>query len=370
MESEQEELAALLLQAQKMEAVGQLTGGVAHDFNNLLTVILGNLELAEEDASDVLKPLLIAARASAERGALLTQRLLAFLRKQALQPRAVRVDQLVEGMTDLLVRTLGETYTIDVWGEAGLWSCMVDPVQLENVVLNLAINARDAMPRGGRLSISCSNCADCSHVEGAVGDFVTLTVADTGTGIPEEILAQVFDPFFTTKDVGHGSGLGLSMVYGFVTQSDGGVQIQTEPGEGTSVILHLPRSLSSSRPQLEPRLRGSQPRGNGEMILVVEDDPSVQALSLALLERIGYKTLPASDAMTALDLLDAEEEIDLFVHGCRSAQGHERGRVDRSSALRASRVACAVDVWVHREGAQRCRWATQRLFPAQEAVHP
>ena len=312
MEAEQEELAAQLLQAQKMEAVGQLTGGVAHDFNNLLTVILGNLELAEEDSPASLQPLLAAARESAQRGASLTQRLLAFSRKQALQPKTVDLHELVEGMADLLRRTLGETYAIVVSGDSELWSCTVDPIQLENAILNLAINARDAMPKGGRLSITCANCGPCPHVEGAAGDFVTLTVTDNGTGISEEILGQVFDPFFTTKDVGSGSGLGLSMVYGFVMQSDGSVEMHSELGEGTSVVIHLPRSLGSRPQVVEREIETVKRRGQGQTILVVEDDPHVQELSLTLLERMGYKTLYASDGATALRLLEDEHSIDLL----------------------------------------------------------
>lgn len=215
-------------------------------------------------------------------------------------------------MADLLRRTLGETYAIAVSGDSELWSCTVDPIQLENVILNLAINARDAMPRGGRLSITCANCASCPHVERAVGDFVTLTVADNGTGISEEILAKVFDPFFTTKDVGSGSGLGLSMVYGFVMQSDGSVEIQSELGQGTSVVIHLPRSLAPRPKLVEREIKTAQPRGQGQTILVVEDDPHVQALSLTLLERMGYKTLSASDGATALRLLEDEPSIDLL----------------------------------------------------------
>ena len=311
-EIEREELAAQLLQAQKMEAVGQLTGGVAHDFNNLLTVILGNLELAEENAPKAQRPLLVAARMSAQRGAALTQRLLAFSRKQALQPETVDVHGLVEGMADLLRRTLGETYDIVVSGEAGLWSCTVDPVQFENVILNLVLNSRDAMPTGGRLSIACANCTACPHVEGATGDFITLTVADNGSGITEEILGQVFDPFFTTKDVGKGSGLGLSMVYGFAMQSGGAVEIHSEVGEGTRVVIHLPKSSEPRSTETEQDIVTAQPLGHGETILVVEDDPDVQALSLMLLERLGYKTRAASDGASALDLLEHDKRIDLL----------------------------------------------------------
>ena len=256
--------------------------------------------------------ILIAARMSAQRGAALTQRLLAFSRKQALQPETVDVHRLVEGMADLLRRTLGETYDIVVSGEAGLWSCTVDPVQFENVILNLVLNSRDAMPTGGRLSIACANCTACPHVEGATGDFITLTVADNGSGITEEILGQVFDPFFTTKDVGKGSGLGLSMVYGFAMQSGGAVEIHSEVGEGTQVVIHLPKSSGPRSTETEKEIVTAQPLGHGETILVVEDDPHVQALSLMLLERLGYKTLSASDGASALDLLEDDERVDLL----------------------------------------------------------
>jgi PAS domain S-box-containing protein len=321
--SERRDLEAQLLQAQKLEAVGQLTGGVAHDFNNLLTVILGNLQLVASSLpeGDSAQSFIENARAAARRGAALTHRLLAFARRQTLQPRVLDAGELVAGMDDLLRRTLGETISIQIVRAESLWKCRIDPTQLENVILNLAINARDAMPRGGRLTIETSNAllADSTarQRDGAPpGPYVALAISDTGAGMSREIVEHAFEPFFTTKELGQGSGLGLSMVYGFVKQSGGHVEIESRPGEGTTLRVYLPPAESEA---VEPGARVSSRRsagiagsaGRGELILVVEDDEHVRALTVGLLERVGYKTIDASSGQSALALLDRVEEIAL-----------------------------------------------------------
>jgi PAS domain S-box-containing protein len=309
-ERENERLSAQLAQAQKMQAIGHLTGGVAHDFNNLLTVISGGLEMMELEARPdaALRSYGAMALDACRRAAALTQRLLAFSRQQPLRPRSVDIAQLLRGMEGLLARTLGETIHIEMACSGGLWTCEVDPAQLESAILNLSINARDAMPNGGRLTIEASNL----RLEGSAllpdeellpGDYVLLCVSDDGTGIEPALLSKVFDPFFTTKEVGKGSGLGLSMVYGFAKQSRGHVKIYSELGHGTSVKLFLPRSDRAAQPEPPREASDSGPRGRGELVLVVEDDPSLRALVVDLLRRLEYRTLAARDANGALELL-------------------------------------------------------------------
>ncbi len=319
-EAERARLATQLQQASKMQAIGQLTGGVAHDFNNLLTVIMGNLELvrmAGADEADGTGNLLDSALEAAQRGSSLTHRLLAFSRKQPLQPKRVELNRLIAGMEDLLRRTLGETIAIEIVSAAGLWACEADPTQLENVVLNLAINSRDAMPRGGKLTIEAGNArldADYAddHDEVVAGQYVMLAVTDTGTGMLAEVLANVFEPFFTTKGVGEGSGLGLSMVYGFTKQSGGHVKIYSEPDEGTTVRIYLPRAAADAvTPDPRP-VPGRNPAGGGELVLVVEDDPRVRELSVALLDRLGYRTVAAATGAEGLALLEANPEVQLL----------------------------------------------------------
>ena len=247
--TERRKIEQQLRQAQKMEAVGQLTGGVAHDFNNILTVITGNLELMSDhlDASSNMSNMIERCMKSAERGATLTQQLLSFSRNQLLQPAAVDINELASDMKELLVRAFGETIEIDFDGPADLWRCDADPTQLQNALLNLSINARDAMPSGGRLKIATANITldekiSTARLEISPGQYVTLSVSDTGSGIEKETLEHVIEPFFTTKEVGKGSGLGLSMVYGFAKQSGGTLTIHSELDQGTTVILYLPRS--------------------------------------------------------------------------------------------------------------------------------
>ena len=306
-----------LVQSQKMEAVGQLTGGVAHDFNNLLTVILGNAELLVEQLED--RPELLALAETmmraTERGASLTRSLLAFARRQPLEPRSIDVNQLLLHMENLLHRALGEHIECRFVLGREIWPAMIDPAQLETAILNLALNARDAMPGGGRLTVETASvhldevyAAQNDDVE--PGDYVMVAVADSGSGMSKEILARAFEPFYTTKDVGKGTGLGLSMVYGFVKQTGGHIKIYSEVGEGTSVKLYLPRS---SLPLADMSRAGTAlPRGCGETILAVEDDDLVRAHVAAELTALGYEVLTAHSGVDALQVLRSDAKIDLL----------------------------------------------------------
>ncbi len=309
-----------LRQAQKMEVVGQLTGGVAHDFNNLMTVIMGGLELAREDVLDRAEATqaMDAALEATRRGAALTQRLLAFSRKQTLRPSAVDVRTLLNDMADLLATSLGETVAFETHVEDGLWNLAGDRSQLQNVVLNLALNARDAMPSGGELRVRAYNetlAEDEAETLGAEpGDYVLLEFTDNGVGMHQDTLEHAFEPFFTTKDVGKGSGLGLSMVYGFVNQSGGHVRIESTPGRGTTVKLFMPRADETAvdEADLHEAESRSDPAGNGETILVVEDDVEVRRLVVRLLSRLGYASLEAEDAIEAMSVLESRSDVDLL----------------------------------------------------------
>jgi PAS domain S-box-containing protein len=312
------QLEAQLRQAQKMEAVGQMTGGVAHDFNNLLAVILGNLELLKEGAASPTEQGLLLQEAidASLRGAKLTQHLLAFSRQQPLEPRAVRIQQLVADLAGLLKRTLGEQISVVVSLPDDLWHARIDPNQLENALLNLAINARDAMTGGGRLMIDAENVVldpqpgdDLAEI--IPGPYVMLVVSDTGTGMSADVRERALEPFFTTKPVGAGSGLGLSMVYGFVKQSGGHIKVYSEPGHGTSIRLYLPRHRAAADPVAEQA--ENVPAGGGETILLVEDDASVGKMTVRILTGFGYRTIEARDAASALAALDQEPDIDLLV---------------------------------------------------------
>ena len=306
-----------LRQAQKMETLGQLTGGVAHDFNNLLQVISGNLQLLRRDVAGNARAERRVAQAATgvERGAKLASQLLAFGRRQPLEPKVLNVGRLVASTGEMLRRTLGEAMEIETVAPDGSWNTLVDPAQIENAILNLAINARDAMNGGGRLVIAAANVTcppggDRRFPELAPGDYVELSVADTGGGIPPEILPQVFEPFFSTKPLGKGTGLGLSMVYGFVRQSGGHVRIETEMGSGTTVRLTLPRAEAD-----EDRLSdegGIEMTGGTETILVAEDDEAVRAIVVEMLADLGYGVLTAKDAAGALEIIEGEAEIDLL----------------------------------------------------------
>jgi signal transduction histidine kinase/ActR/RegA family two-component response regulator len=311
-------LHARLLQSQRLEAVGQLTGGVAHDFNNLLTVVLGNADLlAEPGLSDTQRrqalEMLIGA---AERGAVLTRQLLAFARKQPLAPSEVDVNALVAGFDPLLRRTLGEHVEIEIVRGAGLWTAMVDPTQLESALLNLCLNARDAMPGGGRLTLETANAAldrryAEQHADVTPGQYVMLAVSDTGSGIHPAHLSRVFEPFFTTKEKGKGTGLGLAMVYGFVKQSGGHVGVYSELGHGTTLKLYLPRALGP-RVAAERVSESAEAKGGAETVLVVEDDGPVRILAGLELRAMGYHVLEAASGAEALRVLETDEPVDLL----------------------------------------------------------
>ncbi len=309
---------AQLRQAQKMEAVGQLTGGVAHDFNNLLAVIMGNAELVRDTAPESAGSVDAILRA-AGRGAELTQRLLAFSRQQPLRPKSIDLHALASGMLDLLSRTLGETIAIETHIEPGLWDALADAGQVENALLNLALNARDAMPQGGRLDILGANrtigLADVeAFPEVEPGDYIELAVRDTGQGMTPEVQAQAFEPFFTTKDVGQGSGLGLSMIYGFARQSGGHATIESQAGQGTTVRLYLPRAGAGKAVDMAPDQKAGAPQGSGETILVLEDNEDVRALAVMMLEGLNYRVLEARDAAEARAALrEAAASIDLVL---------------------------------------------------------
>ncbi len=311
-----EQLNLRLTQSQRLEAVGQLTGGVAHDFNNLLTVVLGNAELlVEQSGDDPLKHQLAQMiQAAALRGAGLTRQLLAFARKQTLAPAPVDVGQLVRALEPMLARTLGEHVRIGVEGGA-TWPAMVDPGQLENALLNLCLNARDAMPGGGLLTMSVENAAlapDQAVADVQPGDYVLLKVSDTGHGIAPEHLSKVFEPFFTTKARGKGTGLGLAMVYGFLKQSGGHVTVESRVGAGTCVKLYLPRAASAPAVPAPPADEGTAPVGGHETVLVAEDEELVRRYACSELQRLGYRVLEADGAASALAFVDAGEAIDLL----------------------------------------------------------
>ena len=309
-----------LRQSQKMETIGHLTGGIAHDFNNLLTGILGSLDLVRRrlaaDRSDDIPRFMDAASTSALRAAALTHRLLAFARRQSLDTRPNDINRLIAGMEDLLRRTLGERIDLRSSLAADLWTAFTDANQLESALLNLAINARDAMPDGGQLAIETANVrldeADASLAEDVEpGDYVVISVSDTGSGMPADVLAQAVDPFFTTKPVGAGTGLGLSMIYGFAKQSRGHLSIDSQVGRGTTVKLFLSRALQDA--VVLDALASEPPRGDGETILVVEDDMTVRLIISEVLQELGYDVLVASDARPAIPLLQSDRRIDLMI---------------------------------------------------------
>lgn len=320
MQAALEEVDEQLRQSQKMETVGQLTGGIAHDFNNLLAVIAGNMELLDEALREEPKLQDLSRRAivAARRGAELTHRLLAFSRRQALNPRRTDVNRLIMDMGELLRRTLGATITIRTTGAVEIWPCEIDTAQMESVLLNLAINARDAMPDGGSLTIETANEeVDGSDVGApddiAPGGYVTISVTDTGRGMDPEALAKAFEPFFTTKNFGQGSGLGLSMAYGFVRQSGGQVTIYSEIGVGTTVRLYLPRAGLDRATEAAGENFDPIPKGQGETILVVEDDAEVRTLAVAQLVSLDYQVIEAQDGPTALRRLADHPEIALIL---------------------------------------------------------
>jgi signal transduction histidine kinase len=309
-----------LRQAQKMEAIGQLTGGVAHDFNNMLAVVLGGLDLALrrlERGDSRIQKYLINAQEGGRRAAALTQRLLAFARQQPLEPAPVEANKLVAGMSDLLRRSLGETINLETVLAGGLWRVHADPNQLESAIVNLAVNSRDAMPNGGKLTIETANAhlddEYSSHEGLPMGQYVLIAVTDSGAGMPPEIASKAFDPFFTTKKAGAGTGLGLSQVYGFVKQSGGHVKIYSEMGQGTTVKIYLPRYLGEVRALETARERSPLPRNDGSVtVLVAEDEEGVRAHVVDALEELGYTVLSAGTGKEAIELLGNHPEVGLL----------------------------------------------------------
>ncbi len=320
--SQRREAEARLRQAHKMEAVGQLTSGLAHDFNNLLTGVMGSLELLQlriaRGRTEGLDHYIEMALTAAERAAALTHRLLAFSRRQTLDPKPTDVNQLIASIKELVGRTTGPSITLETKLDAGLWPTFCDCNQLENALLNLCINARDAMPDGGRLCITAANAvvpqAIASDRGMIAGDYVAVSVADTGSGMTPDVLAHAFDPFFTTKPLGQGTGLGLSMIYGFARQSGGHVQIDSEVGRGTSVTIYLPRHVGADGKAQPVREPGAAPRAmDGQTVLVVDDEPTVRRLVIEALRDLGYAATEAGDGASGLAVLLSAARVDLLV---------------------------------------------------------
>jgi PAS domain S-box-containing protein len=317
--SERIMLEGQLLQAQKMEAIGQLTGGVAHDFNNILTVIIGMTELLSDAlASDKkLGPIVAAVDEAATRGAQLTQRMLAFARKQPLQAQMIDLNEIISRSVAMLQRTLGEDIAVKAVLAEGIWCALADASQVEDAILNLAVNARDAMPNGGRLMIETANAHlddeyAAHNVEVTPGDYVCVSVTDSGVGMAPEVVERVFEPFFTTKEIGHGTGLGLSMVYGFVKQSRGHVKIYSEPGHGTRITLYLPRAYVAERAAEKVAESSTAHLSGRETILVVEDSEIVRKVAVSMLRGLGYQVREAEDGPNALAILKEPGQIDLL----------------------------------------------------------
>jgi signal transduction histidine kinase len=319
---EREKVESTLRQMQRLEAVGQLTSGVAHDFNNLLTVVLGNIGFLEKGLAAAgvdgkITQRLNYMRAAAERGAKLTDQLLSFSRRQRLEPKAVDLNETVAGMRDLLQSTIGGSINVQTKLHRGLWPALVDTTQLELAVLNLAINARDAMEVGGSLTVETANVTLGPALypeDPPAGDYVAICVTDTGTGMSDDIRTKVFEPFFTTKEIGKGSGLGLSQVLGFAKQSGGGVRIDSRPGKGTSVSIYLPRSAAKATiAEAAAAAAGTRSVAAGTTILLVDDDQSVREITSSLLQELGYSVIEAGSGGAALDMLERERAIDLML---------------------------------------------------------
>jgi PAS domain S-box-containing protein len=342
--SERENVEEALRQSQKMEAVGQLTGGIAHDFNNLLAGISGSLELMQMRlnqgrVADVERYLTVA-QGAVQRAASLTHRLLAFSRRQTLAPLPTDVNALISGLEELISRTVGPAIDIQVRAGNDLWTALIDPAQLENTLLNLCINARDAMPEGGSVIIETSNerleqGAELDQ-DLAAGEYLKISVSDTGCGMSAQVIARAFEPFFTTKPVGAGTGLGLSMIYGFARQSGGQIRIRSELNQGTTVCLHLPRHRLQATTQPEPATIGGIPfAGKGETVLIVDDESSVRMLVTEVLASLGYVAIEAADSLAGLQILQSDVRIDLLITdvglpgGINGRQMADAARVNR-----------------------------------------
>jgi len=326
--------------------VGHLTGGIAHDFNNLLTAISGSLELLgsrlTQGRLDDAKRYISAAQSAGKRAAALTHRLLAFARRQNLEPKPTNVNRLVAGMEELIRRTVGPAVRVEVVGAQNIWTSRVDPNQLENALLNLCINARDAMPEGGSLMIETSNQwideRGARERDVPAGQYVTMSVTDTGTGMTPEVIARAFDPFFTTKPVGTGTGLGLSMIYGFARQSGGQARIYSEVGHGSTVCLYLPRHIGDAEiAEAQPALSAVAHASHGQTVLVVDDEPLVRMLVVDVLQELGYTAIEAGDGHSGLKKLQSAARVDLLItdiglpgglNGCQVADTARKLRPD------------------------------------------
>jgi len=359
----------VLWHTQKLELVGQLTGGIAHDFNNLLAVIVGSVEIirsAFEAGTELPRPkilrLLAGCEAATDRATKLTQQLLAFARRTALRLDVVTLDEVVVGYEPFLRRTLGESISLTLGFEPGLWACRIDPAQFEAAILNLAVNARDAMPSGGELAIRTSNvmiepAAAARMAELTTGDYALVEVTDTGLGMDPDVAAHAFEPFFTTKEVGKGTGLGLSQVYGFVKQSGGHITIQTKPGSGTTFRLYLPRCEQAKPTYSNGETSGATapPTGN-ETVLVVEDSPEVLELAHTAISDLGYHVISASDGPSALDIIERNPQIDLLFSDVVMPGGMNGfDLISKARALRSGLKALVASGYanVHRPGSDR-----------------
>jgi PAS domain S-box-containing protein len=341
--TEEQKRDEMLRQSQKMEAVGQLTGGLAHDFNNLLTGIMGNLELLQlrlaRGRTDDLERFISAAQGAGRRAASLTQRLLAFSRRQTLDPRPTDVQRLIDGMKDLLIRTVGPTTSIKVVDTPDLWPTMIDGAQLESALLNLSINARDAMPTGGKITIEAANKrldprASLQH-DLDPGEYLSICVTDTGTGMEPQVIKRAFEPFFTTKPIGQGTGLGLSMVYGFARQSGGQVRIYSEVGMGTTICIYLPRHRGDAVAEVADHTASEQIKGSGETVLVVDDEATIRHLIDEVLDEQGYTVIGAADGAAGIKVLQSSARIDLLVTDVGLPNGMNGRQVaDAARALR------------------------------------
>jgi signal transduction histidine kinase/ActR/RegA family two-component response regulator len=320
--AERERIEASLRQSQKMEAVGQLTGGLAHDFNNLLAAISGSIELTKSRLAqgkvEAVDRYMTAAQSAVKRAAALTHRLLAFSRRQTLDPKPTNINRLVTDMEELIRRTVGPAIHTEVVGAAGLWPTLVDQNQLENALLNLCINARDAMPEGGRLTVETANKwlddRAAKERELAPGQYISLCVTDTGTGMTPELISKIFDPFFTTKPLGEGTGLGLSMIYGFARQSGGQIRVYSEVGKGTTMCLYLPRHNVDAEAEayIDPT-QAIEPSGDGEVVMVIDDEPTIRLLIAEVLGDGGYSAIEASDGPAGMRVLQSAAKIDLLI---------------------------------------------------------
>ena len=324
-------------QLQKMEAVGQLMGGIAHDFNNMLAIVIGSLELARRRLAGTEHPAVMKcidnAAEGANRAATLTARLLAFSRQQPLEPRVIDVNKLAGGMSELLQRSIGEAIHIETVLDGGLWKVLVDPAQLESAIVNLAVNARDAMPDGGKLTIETQNAElderyAAAHNEVAAGQYVVISVTDSGVGMSREVLERAFDPFYTTKGPGQGTGLGLSQVFGFVKQSSGHIKLYSEVGHGTTVKIYLPRHRGESPVAAEEASPSSLPKGTADtIILVVEDEAGVRKMTVDAIRELGYAAISAQTPREAL------QQLEIASRRCASLHGYRHARNERTRAV-------------------------------------